>query len=107
MTTMFQHGEGGIDMDNPKSAISRMLTARTQDGSVIGDDPQLTRMFYSISKALNPRGSVEARAPAAGMSLEQEIREIENMWKDPVKKREYFDDEKLQNRYRELVEARG
>lgn len=100
------NNSGVVWQQAPAGLKHRVLTARTADGRVIGDDPDVVRWLASMAQEINPAASVVEDADASGKSVEAEIEEIEKSWRDPKTKREYFKSPEKQARYRKLLETR-
>lgn len=86
-------------------ASDKVLTGRTADGTPVGSDPEILRAFLSIALKDNPRGvTVPSTGGTMATSVDDEIGEIEKLMTEDRKK--YDKDEKLQERYRDLLQWR-
>jgi hypothetical protein len=83
-----------------------LQSARTPDGQLLGDHPAFLKTLLSVAKQVNPAG---VTMPGEGMgqidSVNGEIEQIEKLMNQGSK--EYWDDPKKQERYRQLLEARA
>jgi hypothetical protein len=104
ISSLFAYAPGGSDMENDASLFNRLLTGRMADGTIIGDDPDMVKFMVSVAKEINPVATVVDDAGGTGKGLDEEIKEIENTMR--TDRRSYDKDEKMQARYRELLEAR-
>jgi hypothetical protein len=102
--TLFDIAPGGVDAKNPNSLMSRLLSGRTSDGRIIGDDPDVVRWLASLAHERNPAATVVEDADMSGKSVENEISEIEKLMRE--NRTSYNRDTNKQARYRELLEAR-
>lgn len=89
----------------PEGLKDRLLKGRLSDGRPIASDPSTLRWLLSLELDRNPVGII---APASGenmrQSVDDEIKKIEDaMRKDRAA---YNKDEKMQQRYRDLLEYR-
>jgi hypothetical protein len=91
----------------PPEVKDRFLTGRLSDGTLIGDDPAVIRWLNSLSRELNPVGTV---VPGSGtnavQAIETELAGLRKMMGD--NKSEYWKGPtaaKHQARYRELTAA--
>jgi hypothetical protein len=93
--------EGTFSEEN----ASAILNARDGDGRAIMNNPGILQGLAQISRQLNP---VNQLAPATGrtpdQTLDDEIADIEKLMRDDRDK--YNKDEKVQARYRELLQIR-
>jgi hypothetical protein len=83
-----------------------LQSARTPDGQLLGDHPAFLKTLLSVAKQVNPAG---VTMPGEGMgqidSVNGEIEQIEKLMNQGSK--EYWNDPKKQERYRQLLEARA
>jgi len=96
---------GLLDGQASQGLKDAMLDARMPDGKRIGDSPEVMKMLVSLALIQNPAGVVVPGAhadPAKG--VDDEIATIEKTMR--TNRAEYNRDEKMQNRYRELLGAR-
>lgn len=92
----------------PESVRDLVATARGADGSIIGNNPEVIKWLAKLAYEINPVASVMPSSmsnPAAG--IEEEIAKIEDtIKKDPNAYWKGEKGEKMQARYRELLEAK-
>lgn len=88
----------------PEGLRDKLATARKADGTLLGSDPDLLRWIVGLDLERNPAGVV---VPADGttmdQSIESEIGRIEKFMREH--RTQYNRDEKMQSRYRELLNA--
>jgi hypothetical protein len=101
---LFAFAPGGLATDDPASLMSRLLTGRTSDGVIIGNDPQINRWLIALGLDKNPSGAVVDDGDQTGKTVENEISEIEKKMRED--RRGYFKDLPMQSRYKELLTAR-
>jgi len=87
---------------------TRMFAARMADGTPLGDDPDFLRFMASVSREINPRGTV---VPTGGQTVTQAIEaEIEQLEKEMADTKgrtyDYYKNPRKQERYRELLDLR-
>jgi len=89
----------------PEGLKSKILSGRLSDGTPIGSDPDALRWLLQLELDRNPVGVV---APGAGANMAQtvddEIKKIETTMRE--NRKAYDKDEKLQQRYRDLLTYR-
>lgn len=102
IATIFATAPGGADTKNPNSLISRMYTARTPDGKILGNDPDFNRFMVYLASEVNPESAVVEDGKQGSMGLEAEIAMIEKVMRE--NRREY--NQKYAGRYSELLAAR-
>ena len=92
----------------PEAVVENLLSGRLADGSKIGDPPGIVKWLAGISRDLNPAATlVPAGSGNAGNSVNDEIASIEKLMGDRAS--DYWRGPKssdIQQRYRDLVEAR-
>jgi len=96
----------GLLAQAPEGIKANFLDGRMADGNPIGSDPQMLEWLATLSRQINPvttliPGNVENVASA----LEDEIDTIEKLMR--TDRKAYNADEKQQQRYRELLDARS
>jgi hypothetical protein len=113
--TQFKQNQGIVtrlwDAHLPKDFQAQLLTARLDDGTVLGDNPTFLKAFLEVAKIVNPAETVTSLP--AGMSpnlgnVEGRMGEIEKMMRAPQGSPEwmsYYKNEKTQAEYRSLIEA--
>lgn len=93
-----------------KEAATALLTARTADGRLIGDDPVFNREFLEISKVINPAQTVLPNVAGANLgSVESRIGEIDKLMKAPQGTPEwnsYWRNPAMKDEYLGLLQAR-
>ena len=88
----------------PEGLADAVLTARTADGKPLGNVPGFIQQLASLSLELNPAASLVPAGggdPAKGLS--DEIASIEKTMRETPDT--YWKDTKMQDRYRDLLEA--
>jgi hypothetical protein len=103
IASIFSVAPGGSDPNNPGSLFNRLLSGRTADGRVIGNDPDMVRFLASIAKEINPEMSVVEPGNQGGMSIDAELAQIDKSRRE--NRAAYNKDYKMQARERELLEA--
>lgn len=97
--------KGLIEMA-PTEARGLIAGARLADGSPLGNHPQVLRWLAGLARTVNPVTTV---VPGAGgdvaSAIDDEITAIEKGMR--TDRKSYNKDEKLQARYRELLDARS
>lgn len=88
----------------PKGVGERLFGGRTADGRLIADDPETLKWMAQLALDMNPAASILPAGGADGAAMESEIEKIEKFMQS--NRAEYFRDEKMQDRYRKLLEAR-
>lgn len=84
-----------------------LLGARLGDGTVAGNNPAFLRQMAQLARELNPAATlVPAGTSDASKGVNDRIGEIEAMMRDKDKKSEYWGSEKIQQEYRDLLNAR-
>ena len=101
---LFSTAPGGADVKNDGSLYARLMGGRTADGRIIGNDPDIVRWLVSLAQDVNPAATVVEDGNQSGVTIDAEIKQIEQRMKDD--RRGYFKDEAAQARYRELITAR-
>jgi hypothetical protein len=89
----------------PEGVKANLFGARLADGRPLGDHPEVLRFLVRLANEVNPAGTV---APSGGTTaqrtLADEMAGIEKLMAD--RHSDYWRDDALQARYRELIEAR-
>jgi len=104
IASLFAIAPGGTDIKNEGSLYARLMGGRTADGKMIGNDPDMVRFLVGLAQEVNPAATVVEDGNQSGMSIDAEIKAIEQRMRDDRQK--YFKDEAAQARYRELITAR-
>lgn len=88
----------------PSGLADRILAGRTADGRLIGDDPQFLRWFTQLSRDASPAATLVSIGVDSAKNLSDQIDSIQKtMREEPAK---YWKDPSMQERYRELLDAR-
>lgn len=88
----------------PESVRDNFKSARLPGGKALFNDPDFLRGMVQFALEINPSGSI---APAGGNqaeTVESEMAKIEKVMRED--RQAYNKDDKMQARYRELIEAR-
>lgn len=89
----------------PESVQDALMSARAPDGTALLNNPDILRGFVNISHELDPAGTITPMGMGDPMkSVNDEIATIEKTMRE--NRREYNKDEKMQARYRDLINAR-
>lgn len=92
----------------PEGVKSSIMYARAQDGTLLGNNPNVLRWLADLSREAMPgAGLVPAGTSNPAAAIGGEIEQIERMMRDPEQSDKYWRDEKMQARYRELLGARA
>ena len=87
----------------PDEVRDLFKSGRLANGKAIFNEPQVIRAFVSMAREVNPASTVvSAGAGDPSKTIEDEIKSIESK----MGTKAYTSDEKMQSRYRELVDAR-
>jgi hypothetical protein len=89
----------------PAGVKEKIMNSRTADGTPVMSDPDTLRFLVSLYRQINPVSTVVPAGDEASMakSIGDELKSIREVMRTDRKK--YNADEKMQKRYRELVEA--
>jgi len=95
----------------PEAIRDRLLTARTPDGRMLGDDPNFNRAMLMLAKEINPAAAVLPATAGGGLTgVETRIAEIETKYmkaqQGTPEWNQYWKSAAMQNEYRELLGAR-
>ena len=88
----------------PTGLYERMFEGRLGDGRLLGNDPDVIWMMKNLADQLVPYATVTEDGNQQGQGVDDEIAKIEKFMR--TNRNEYFRDEKMQARYRELTDAR-
>lgn len=102
IASLFASAPGGADVKNENSLFARLVGGRTADGRIIGNDPDVMRFLVSLVQEVNPAATVVEDGNQSGVSLDQEIAQIEKVMR--TNRREY--NTKYADRYAELLATR-
>lgn len=97
--------KGLIDMF-PAEDMANLLTGKTADGRVIGNDPRVLAFLDRLAREVDPAGAVVPGASNAPAAIQSEMATLQKMMGD--KNSEYWQGPKSasnQARYRELIDA--
>lgn len=98
------------DAHLPKDFTDLMLNARMPDGSVLGNHPVFNKAFLELSKVVNPAATLLPNVQGANMSsVDGRIAEHEKNMRAPQgtpEWRSYWQNDKMQEEYRGLLDAR-
>lgn len=90
----------------PADVRNLFRTGRLGDGTPIMSSPNVLKALVSWSRQINPVTTVVPNAGAnIGSAIEDEIKAIEHTMK--TDRKAYNEDDKMQSRYRELLDARS
>jgi hypothetical protein len=101
--SIFQTAPGGSDWKNPESLLAKFMAGRLADGTLIGNSPDVIRLFSSLAMDINPAMTV-TDGGSTGKGIDTEIAEIEKFMR--TNRKEYHADENMRARYEELLTAR-
>ena len=88
----------------PAGIKEKLLSARMPDGRAVANDPDMMRTLIAWAREVNPVGTV---VPAGGDQMGAIDTEIDKIRKVMREDRKAYDrDEKMQERFRQLLEAR-
>lgn len=110
IASVFATAPGGADPKNEEGVYHRLINARTPDGKIVGNDPDILRWLDAIRNEINPAASV-VEDGAGTQSVEAELEKIKGLrktdpqkyWANDTQKREqelYAALEKIQARQR-------
>ncbi len=103
MGELFTMAPGGKNLDNEGALINRLLGGRMADGTIIGDDPDMTRFLVTLATEINPVSTVVDDPGGSGKGIEDEIKDIEGIMR--TDRRSYNKNSQMQQRYLELLGA--
>jgi len=87
----------------PKGVKDKILSARMPDGRAMANDPDVMRTMIAWAREINPVGTV---VPAGGDQTGAITTELDKIRKVMREDRKTYDkDEKMQSRFRELLDA--
>jgi hypothetical protein len=86
LKSMFNEAPGGADDKNANSLYARMLLARTQDGKLLGNDPDFVRQLIAWRRDIRPFATVTEDGAGSAKSAEARLAELRALRKtDPRK----------------------
>ncbi|BES72167.1 hypothetical protein RE428_31850 [Marinobacter nanhaiticus D15-8W] len=95
----------GLLSSAPEGFADRLMGARLGDDKPLGSDPEALKWLAGLARQVNPVATV---VPGAGGdqvgAIEDEISKIEKFMR--TNRHEYFNDPKMQDRYRDLLSAK-
>jgi hypothetical protein len=96
---------GAFKEQLPSEMQALLFTARTADGRVLGDHPEFIKIGAKLGLELNPAATVISESGGGGFAgVEARISEIKGMmYKDGRPNSDYWQNEKLQGEYRDLI----
>jgi hypothetical protein len=100
IATLFANAPGGVDAKNPEALMSRLLSGRTADGRLIGDDPVINKWLAGLAMDLNPAATITTQG---GASVGDRLAEISKFRQENPDK--YDQDHKMQAEELKLLEA--
>lgn len=81
---LFDTAPGGADDKNPASLYSRVMTARTQDGKLLGNDLDFLKMMMAWRQDIRPFATVTEDGAGSAKTAEARLQEIRDLRKsDP------------------------
>lgn len=89
-----------------KAFCADLMNARLGSGNIFGNDATALSFIVAAMKEINPTGTLVPSGEASLKGLTDRIAEIEAMQRDPVKRKEYFRDNKLGDELKGLYEMR-
>ena len=103
---LFTDAPGGANPNDDESLMSRIFTARTQDGRLLGDDTDFVRFLSGVVLELKPEASSVPTTKADLQSVQSELAELTKLvskddseyWRGPQAKQ-------LQTRFAELLKV--
>lgn len=105
ISALFDVAPGGADVKNENSLYARLMGGRMADGQIVGNDPDMVRFLVALAMDKNPSVSVVEDGDQSGKSIDSEIESIEKRMRED--RPGYFKDDKMQARYRELIDVRS
>lgn len=91
--------------DLPQEVRNELVSARLGNGTGLFNSPEVVRWFLKLATDINPAATVTPAGHGNPMqNVEQRIGEIEKIMR--TNRSEYNRDEKMQNEYRQLLDAR-
>lgn len=93
-----------LDTHFGEDAKAQLLNGRYQDGRGFFNDPVVLMGLASLARSVNDVAPLIAQDPDKMQSVNDEIDQIENVMR--TERTRYNNDEKMQARYRELLELR-
>jgi hypothetical protein len=88
----------------PKEDRAALLSGRTADGRLIGDNPAILKWLATLSRELNPAATVLPAGNVTAVGVEEAIKQIEGVMR--TDRRAYDKDPAMQQKLRDLYDAR-
>lgn len=88
----------------PTGVKDAILGGRSSDGIPLGSNPDVLRFFADLALQVNPVSTLVPTGGEPSKGIQDRIDSIEKMMRE--NSREYFKDEKIQEEYRTLLDAR-
>lgn len=106
LKSLFADAPGGGDDKNPDSLYSRMLTARTQDGKLLGNDPDFLKQLMAWRRDIQPFATVTEDGAGSAKTAEARLEEIKGLMlsEKQADKQKYWSDA-IQAEERTLMES--
>lgn len=95
--------DGFIKANVPAEAQPLFLNARMGDGTPVFSHPAMVRVFAQLGRTLNPSGT---GTPTSGLNSLDAIEDQIKVYEKRMTTKEWFKDDKANEHYRQLVEAR-
>lgn len=103
---LFSDAPGGADASNPESLFARLITARTQDGRIVGDDPSFIKHLSTLALKYAPNAEITPTGTGDLSSVQSELADLRKLvakddseyWRGPKAKQ-------LQERFAQLLEV--
>lgn len=96
-----------MEANAPQGLGDVLFNARTADGQLIGDHPEVLRWLSSMVRQINPMATlVPAGSADVQKAGESRISEIEQMMRGPDANEKYWKNSEIQSEYGRLLEAR-
>ena len=90
----------------PQDVRDNFLTARMDDGSILGNHPEIVKWAANLARELNPASTVlPAGTTDAPKAIKEELAELKKFM--ATNRQEYFKDTAKQERMRELLDAQA
>lgn len=83
--------------------LDKMMTARLDDGTVLGDNADAILFLAGLAREINPAATVFGDSEASGKNIDEQLEELQGL--RGTDKRKYYSNE-IQERERELLAAR-
>lgn len=95
----------------PEGVADRILAGRTADGRLFGDDPAIIKWLAQMAFELNPAATVVPSSVGdMGKTIDDRINDINNLMRAPKGSpewRSYWKNDKVQQEYRDLLDAQA